>query len=109
MTVQEKTSLFLDIVNNEELITKLSNASSKEEMIDIFSQNGLDMNLDEIDGFIKTMNSKEVDTMNEEELDSVSGGLAVDALWVFSQAAKGIKAVAKKCWNFGKWLADKGY
>lgn len=107
MNNQEKSALLVELVNNEEVITKISNAESKEDMQAIFAANGLEMSLAEIDAFIQMMNSEKEGELDEGDLENVAGG--VDALWIFSTAWKGIKAVAKGAWNAGKWLAKNGF
>ncbi len=104
----EKATKLIEIVNNEELITKISNAETKEEMMKIFADNGLEMSISEIDAFIKMMNVQNETEIGQEELESVAGG-SFTAAWIFSQSWTGIKKVARNCWNAGKWFANQGW
>ena len=103
MNDQLKIQKMNEILEDESLIKVLSEASSKEEMQQIFNDAGLEMSLEEIDAFINLMNTSGGE-LNEAALSSVNGG--VDALWIFSTSWKGIKKIAKACWNAGKWLAN---
>lgn len=104
MNNQERAIKLAEILENAEIMEKISIAESKEVMQNVFSENGLELTMSEVDSFIQMMNSNNSDEISEESLDSVSGG-AVDAVWIFSTAYKGVKAVAKTCWNAGKWVA----
>lgn len=105
MNVQEKSDKLAEILQNEDVMTKIANSNTKEEMQSIFFNNGLEMTIEEIDVFIKFMNSDEAGEVSECELDSVSGG-SFTVAWIFSQACTGIKKVAKPCWNAGRWFAN---
>lgn len=103
-----KAEKLTEIVNNEEILTKISNADTKEEMQGIFAANGLDMTMAEVDAFIHMMNMNGKEEVSEAQLESVTGG-AIDAVWIFTQSWKGIKKIAGTCWNAGKWFADQGW
>ena len=104
MNNQDKAIKLAEILEDSEIMKNISNAESKEEMQKIFSENGLELTNYEVDSFIKMMNSDNNDEISEETLESVSGGV-VDAVWIFTTSYKGVKAVAKTCWNAGKWVA----
>ena len=104
MKNQDKAIKLAGILENAEVMDRVSNAESKDEMKTIFAENGLELTAAEVDGFIRMMNTSNENEISEESLDSVSGG-AVDAVWIFSTAYKGVKAVAKTCWNAGRWAA----
>ena len=105
MNAQEKSQKLAEILNDEAIMTQIANADTKEDMQVVFADNGIDMAMEEVDTFIQIMNSNNEGEVSENELDTVSGG-KVDSDWIFSQAIKGIKKVAKACWNAGKWFAN---
>ena len=108
MTMEEKNAKLVELVNNEQILSQIIASGSKDAMKSVFAQYGLDLTAEEIDAFVQMMNRSEDGELSMEEMENVAGG-AIDALWVFSMAAKGIKAVAKKAWEAGKWAANHGF
>ena len=98
------------ILGSEEIMTKISNAVSIEEMQECFAENGVVLTQEEVNAFVDFMNNTEKDTLSLEDLDLVSGGVVetVSAVQIFSWAWAGTKKVAKWCWNAGRWAARNG-
>lgn len=104
MDNKEKITKLAEILADSVKMEKIANAETKEVMQTLFRDSGLELTMSEIDAFIQMMNSDDEGEISEENLESVSGG-AVDAVWIFTQAYKGVKAVAKYSWNAGRWVA----
>lgn len=104
-----KVDVMSAIFNNAEVMEKISNSATKEDMQKIFAENGMVLTIDEVSEFIHFMNNAVNDTLDEEELDRVAGGAGVTAVQVFSWAWKGVKKVARKCWEAGRWAANNGW
>lgn len=105
----ETVTKLSNILGSEKIMTRISNASSMEEMQNCFAENGVALTLDEVNTFVDFMNDKNKDTLSEEDLDLVSGGVdGVSALQIFSWAWAGTKKVAKWCWDAGRWAARNG-
>lgn len=106
MDNKEKSSKLAEILADSVKMEKIANAETKEVMQALFRDSGLELTMSEIDAFIQMMNSDDEIEISEENLESVSGGASgVDAIWIFTQAYKGVKAVAKYSWNAGRWVA----
>lgn len=61
--------------------------------------------MSEINAFIHLMNSDDNTEISENDLESIFGG-GVDCVWVFHQTLIGMKKIAKKCWDLGRWFAN---
>ena len=106
MTNEEKIVLLEKLTDNDAFLADIAKAESKDQLQEVFANYGLELTRDEVDAFVAKLNSTASGELNEDSLDDVAGGVSVTALWVFSTAAKGIKKIAKTCWNAGKKLAN---
>ena len=102
MDIQERINKLME---QKEFAEAFSKTSTAQEVVDLFGRNGVEVPLEIAEElFIPAIHMD--GELNEDALDDVAGGVSVTALWVFSTAAKGIKKIAKTCWNAGKKLAN---
>lgn len=104
MNTQNKAALLDQLVENESFLDAVVNAESKQDLQTVFANNGLEMDMDEIDAFVGMVRMHDSDELDEADLINVAGG--VGALTVFKWAIKGTKAIAKHAWNLGKKFAN---
>ena len=109
METQEKVNKLSQIFDNEEVMRELSMSESLEAMQAIFAENGVEMSIDDVKGFIHFMNQKEDGSLTENDLDQVAGGVGVDPLSIFEMAWKGAKKIIPYCWRAGRWAANHGF
>ena len=62
---------FENLINDEAFISKLENAKNDDELIALFKANGVKITIEEIKEMMRGGNTEE---LNEESLDTVSGG-----------------------------------
>lgn len=95
------------ILGSEEMMMRISNSASIEEMQECFAENGIVLTTEEVNAFVDFMNSTEKDALSAEDLDLVAGGVVatVTAVQIFSWAWAGTAKIAKWCWDAGKWVA----
>ena len=106
MQEQERKRKLEEILGNEQLMKQISNTETKDEMQQLFADNGLPLSNEEIDGFINIMNTiSSSEELNSDELAQVSGG--VDPFTIFSLSWGIISKIAKPCWRAGVWFAKK--
>ena len=105
MTNQEKGLLLEQLAEKEEFIAAISNAQNKQELQEVFSANGVEMDGAQIDAFVSYVQSAGSDELNESELENIAGGV-VDALQVLTWAWEGTKKIAKYAWKWGRKLAQ---
>lgn len=105
MTEQEKIIRLGEVIEDEAIVTSLSQARTKDEMQMIFANNGLEMSIEEVNDFIASMNFACADELSELELEPVSGG-GVTSKWILKTAYKSVKKVWRKCWQAGEWFAE---
>ncbi len=84
------------LFENEEFLAKFDNASSKEEVLKIFNDNGIDFDAQQLDEFVSYAASKSGE-LGENDLDDVSGGMGLGAaIAAFGAAKKTIDKAANK-------------
>lgn len=105
MNKEDRINELTKFLNNEENMKKISNAATKEEMIKYFGDFGIEMSMDDIDTFIYSMNNVDENEMTEENLETVTGGAGVDAIWIIEKSCQTVCTVAKTCWKAGRWFA----
>lgn len=101
----EKAVIFENLAQNKEFLQAVAAATGKDELQSIFARFGLELTREEIDGIVKMLNASVGDELGADDLDQVNGG-SIEAVTVFEWAWKGIKAVSKTAWNWGRKLAE---
>jgi len=103
--MESKETMINKLVEDGDFLEAMKKAESKDDIKAVFSQFGLELSNEEIDGFTK-MIEKDLagEELGDEELETVSGG--VSRLQVLTWMYKGAKAVAKICFKAGQKFAD---
>ena len=104
MTNVEKSAVLEQLAENKEFLQAISAAQSKCDIQKACADFGLEMTREEVDALVQMLNDASNNELNEDSLESVSGG--VSAGTVFSWAWKGVKKVSKYAWDAGRKLAN---
>lgn len=106
---QEMQERLTQIFNDESIMKKISMSESLPEMQAVFSENGVDFSIEEVQKFVDFMNASSNGDLTENDLDQVAGGAGAGPTDIFGWAWEGIKRVAKPCWEAGRWFARQGW
>ncbi len=116
MTYEEINNALLKASDNEAFNAALSNATEPEEIGDILKAYHVAGTEEDVENFMKLMNTIEPDELNEQSLESVSGGGISDLFnvpkWINDAAKeiwKGIKGSFKAGKAYEKWLQKHGW
>ena len=103
MTLEEKALELEKLTDNEEFLAAYHKVESKNDLQQLFVQQGVELESEEIDAFVSALNGNN-EELDADARDSVAGG--VDPLTVFKWAWNVVKKTGKWAWEKGKQLAN---
>lgn len=110
MNTLETQEKILNILKDESNLSELNQCTEITEVISFFNKHGVTVEEADAKQFVKIIytNNNE-DEIDEKELDSVSGGVAVTSTWVFYSAFKIVKNFGGKLYELGQKGVEKGW
>lgn len=106
MYSSEICSRIEEMLENEEIVTKLAAADSEEAFKAIFHDAGVDLAESDVASIMEQLDAyKNSDTLSEEQLEAVSGGCVLCGIALVGGAIVAGYIV----WKVGKWIIDRKY
>ncbi len=103
MYTKEVCSRIEEMLENEEIVKRLAEASSNAEFKAVFQEAGVQLEDSEVNTIMEQLKAyKTGDTLTEEQLEAVSGGCFLCACAIVVSCA----VTAYVVYKVGKWIVD---